>query len=237
MGNGVERAISKKELRNQQDVTDVVISELVYELEDRQKELNKKCNDNETEAKKLSEEALEELKQYLNTKYKGTLEILKTQVMDILGIKATPIIYSERTERGHHFFENDSFFVYLSFKLDEKNGEESATKYRHRSFDEVFLIGYGPSLSFSLKFSDLKELPKVTKCYELLKEGNECREKFNKLSLEIADIRNSKDRISTSFKRKTLEENEVTKQLLDQAKSAVSKHRESAIKLLGEKNG
>jgi hypothetical protein len=234
MGNEVERAISKKELRNQQDVTDVVISELIYELEDRQKELNRKCNDNETEARQLSAEALEELGDYLNSKYKDTLKILKTQVLDALGIKSvSPIIYSEKVSQDHYFFQKESFLVYLSFKNSKQSGDEDG-RLRMETMQDIFHIGFGSSLSFSLKFSDLKELPKVTKCYELLKEAEDCRNKFNKLSYEIADIAKSKDRISTSFKRKTLEENDVTKQLLDQAKSAVSKHRESAIKLLGE---
>ncbi len=89
-------------------------------------------------------------------------------------------------------------------------------------------------LSFIVPYSEMTSLKSFTKCVELRAQMNGLYEKYRLLQIEIQKTNSSKSRISTSFKRKTLEQNETTKQMLEEAKKIAIKNLSSTKLIEGK---
>jgi septum formation inhibitor MinC len=250
--NQIERAVSKKELKNHEDVADVVISEIIHGLQDEMKEANLKINDLELELRRISADAYDEIQPFLDEKYKGVKENFNS-ILKSLNISGEAVVECE-DEKQLSLFKQEGLRVCLKIKghspekLEKRKREDKhfitgdnssdfshlrAQLYEYHDEMPFSILQSQVKLSFFLKFSESTSLPNVTKCVEIRSEMEALYSKYRELGIKIHETQNSKSKISTQFKRQTLEQNPATKEMLIKAKEIAVKSLSSS-KLIGE---
>ena len=107
----IERAISKKELKNQEDVTDVVISEMIHDIQDKIEEVEKKVKSNHEKIKNIYPKAKEEFDKHVSTSYETIKKDFKEKFLDPLGIENTCLSVTSQSGKDQGYFLKETGMI------------------------------------------------------------------------------------------------------------------------------